>query len=205
MVKGARKSRRKTAKRAGAKENQAPQIVVVTEGKVTEPRYLRAFGRYFRQPVRIIKASGSPEKIVDRALEEKSNLDLQHDTIWVMFDRDDHPQFEQAIKDAQQKGIKIAVSNPCFELWCLLHHQDQDAHIERAECRRLLESYGTYNRRKKSFEGSVIAEKWSDAEQRARTILLNRQREGNPFGNPSCTVHHLTKRIRDVAAESKGG
>jgi hypothetical protein len=30
--------------------------------------------------------------------------------------------FKKAIKQAKQKGVKVALSKPCFELWLLLHH-----------------------------------------------------------------------------------
>ncbi|MCB9390355.1 MAG: RloB domain-containing protein [Acidimicrobiia bacterium] len=28
-------------------------------------------------------------------------------------------------------AIGVALSNPCFELWVVLHHEDQTAHVDR--------------------------------------------------------------------------
>lgn len=32
---------------------------------------------------------------------------------------------------AQARGIRVALSNPCFELWYLLHHDGVTAYVER--------------------------------------------------------------------------
>ena len=48
-----------------------------------------------------------------------------------MFDVDEHPDVDAAIRDAAQVNIGIAVSNPCVELWFLLHWRDQTAHLDR--------------------------------------------------------------------------
>lgn len=52
-----------------------------------------------------------------------------YDEFWILIDTDH--RFEgrhltgshDAIRQAQQAGIRVAVSNPCFELWLLLHHE----------------------------------------------------------------------------------
>jgi hypothetical protein len=49
---------------------------------------------------------------------------------------DEHPDIGRAIELATGKGISIAVSNPCIELWFLLHFHDQRAAIDRAEAQR---------------------------------------------------------------------
>jgi hypothetical protein len=45
-----------------------------------------------------------------------------------MFDRDEHPNFARAIDLADRHGIKLAMSNPCLELWFILHFEDQTAY-----------------------------------------------------------------------------
>ena len=50
------------------------------------------------------------------------------DEFWVLLDTDHHFQDKnlkttlEAITKASQAGFEVAVSNPCFELWLLLHY-----------------------------------------------------------------------------------
>ena len=52
------------------------------------------------------------------------------DEFWVLLDTDHRFQGSHlkgtltALRNARQVGFEIAVSNPCFELWLLLHHID---------------------------------------------------------------------------------
>ena len=48
-----------------------------------------------------------------------------------MFDRDVHHKYADAIKMANDNGFRLAISNPCLELWFLLHFHDQTAWIHR--------------------------------------------------------------------------
>lgn len=41
-----------------------------------------------------------------------------------------HPGLTDAIEQARQNGIWLAISNPCFELWLVLHFQDQSAWLD---------------------------------------------------------------------------
>jgi hypothetical protein len=49
------------------------------------------------------------------------------DQFWLVLDTDHYtqgthvPAFKTALKEALEAGIRTAVSNPCFELWLLLH------------------------------------------------------------------------------------
>lgn len=51
------------------------------------------------------------------------------DEFWIVSDVDDNldnhkEQFENAIKECDEKGYRYAISNPFFEIWLLLHHDD---------------------------------------------------------------------------------
>ena len=92
------KRTRRIARRA-ATRYPAARIVVVTEGGSTEPAYLRTFDRIFGKPsvvrLNIIPAAGDPRTVVERAIEELRKLRgdklASKDTVWAMFDRDEHP------------------------------------------------------------------------------------------------------------------
>ena len=122
-----------------------PLILIITEGIKTEPEYfngLRKYKRINRDRVRIIssKVCGGtdPDTIVKCAKDAKRQLEkdagLSYDEVWCVFDRDEHQNLKQAIDKAYANKLKIAFSNPCFELWCYLHFELQTAYIDRKHC-----------------------------------------------------------------------
>ncbi len=52
------------------------------------------------------------------------------DEFWVIADVDDHKsdlwidEWNEALRDCREKSYGIAISNPSFEIWLLLHHDD---------------------------------------------------------------------------------
>ena len=50
---------------------------------------------------------------------------------WCVIDVDQHANLVPAVEKAIANGISVAVSNPCVELWFILHFQDQTAEIDR--------------------------------------------------------------------------
>jgi hypothetical protein len=63
-------------------------------------------------------------------------LQFEHeedDELWMLLDTDHCTQYHhltgfiQAIREAKQRGVHVALSKPCFELWLLLHHVDDEA------------------------------------------------------------------------------
>ena len=49
--------------------------------------------------------------------------------------------WESAINRAKSQKIKLAITNPCFELWYLIHFQDHFAQITRDRLWNLLEKH----------------------------------------------------------------
>ncbi|MFT7647504.1 MAG: hypothetical protein ACI8Y4_002253 [Candidatus Poriferisodalaceae bacterium] len=64
------------------------------------------------------------------------------DEIWCVFDTDEHPNLEQAVAEAADSNIRTARSNPCFELWLVLHVADQTAHVHRHAIQRRAAALG---------------------------------------------------------------
>lgn len=81
-----------------------PKIVVVCEGKLTEPTYFKDFTDYHNNPlvaVTTIGGCGVPVSVVQRAITEQQHLaklarqskdSYDHRfEVWAVFDRDEHP------------------------------------------------------------------------------------------------------------------
>lgn len=73
--------------------------------------------------------------MVKRTLQIKEELErkrqLPFDRIWVVFDKDDFNDFNEAIKLAKDFSFNCAWTNEAFELWYFLHFQYLDAAISR--------------------------------------------------------------------------
>ncbi|GEQ22635.1 MULTISPECIES: RloB family protein [Clostridium] len=131
---------RKHKRNEGTKEAQPGNYLIVTEGTETEVNY-------FKNIKRIIESSFNNNIIV-----EKIELDVQgtarstkvlvneaikkrslkaYSEVWVVFDKDDNQDFDEAISLAKREGLNVAWSNECFELWLLLHFQDLKSAIGR--------------------------------------------------------------------------
>ena len=90
--------------------------------------------------------------VLGRLLEYDHERD---DELWMLLDTDhctegSHKKtFIQAIKDAKEKNVNIALSKPCFELWLLLHHVDGNTvkNLSNATETLLRSTLGEYNKK----------------------------------------------------------
>ena len=123
-----------TLRRRGPSRDPKIKITVVCEGKLTEPGYIYAFARDCGALVAIDLAletgAGVPLSVVQKAITLKPKTHRiadgfdERDEFWAVFDRDEHPNFSDALHRAKAAGVHVAYSNPCFELWVVLHFQD---------------------------------------------------------------------------------
>lgn len=200
------RSRVRSVARGSATQQPRTRVVVATEGVLTEPEYLRVFDRaYGSKAIKlvVIRVGQDPRSVVERAIGEKQkgaeDSLATRDSFWAMFDKDEHTKYEEARNLAQGNGIKLAISNPCFELWGILHYQDQDAFLDRHACQRKLRTlcpgYGA-GAAKVFGDQDAIYEHYVAAVERASRSLVRREEEGTPLGNPSTSVYLLTEFIR---------
>ncbi|MGO8671752.1 MAG: RloB family protein [Capsulimonadaceae bacterium] len=107
-------------------------FVVATEGEKTEEQYLSIF-ECQRVHVEVLSTGPDGKSAAKHVLERLAQFSEQYDLrpddeLWLMVDMDrQRPQFiEEVTQMAAESGYLLAVSNPCFELWLLLHFRDHD-------------------------------------------------------------------------------
>lgn len=115
-------------KRRPSSRSPQKRVLVVCEGKRTEPLYFAALRDHLRLGTLVIKATEGvdPRTLVDIARKERQREERNgeyFDFVYCVFDRDSHPQFDDASKTAQDRRFKLARSWPCFEFWLLLHFE----------------------------------------------------------------------------------
>ena len=207
MTSKRRERERRPARRPANREPRR-RLLIVCEGKVTEPQYLRGFERWQRNntvEIEIPNSQGVPLTLVQRAVELKETADTQakrgrdaflvFDEVWCVFDIDEHPK--DKVNDARQlaraRGIEVAVSNPCFELWILLHFRENPGARHRHDVQALVaEDLPGYD---KHLRFDDLAGGVGDAERRAKALQTQADEEGEPHRNPTTGVYRLTESI----------
>ena len=205
MVSKRRDRSRRPARRPRTR-NLRRRILVVCEGTVTEPTYLKSFKNWCRNPlvaVEIPKQQGAPRTIVDVAKERRAEAaahaksegddNLSFDEVWCVFDVDEHPSVNDACEMARNNDIHVAVSNPCFELWVILHFREspgaQDRHTIQKMLRTFIPDYD------KHLDFDVLSPNYSTAVTRAARLQQQADDDREPRRNPTTGVHRLTASI----------
>jgi RloB-like protein len=193
----------------GGSSVRRKELLVFTEGLRTEVQYINFWHRLYREKiiVTISEKHGEPLTLVRLALaardreqvEERRSGGKARDEYWCVFDRDVHPHFKEAVDLARKEGIKLAVSNPCIELWFLWHFDDCNTHIERHEAQRRAKDYLKCDKNLSDDALNQLGHdtRYADASTRARNMEVKHQGDGSPAGsNPSSTMAALIDRIR---------
>jgi hypothetical protein len=122
--------RRENAQRRRPPISRRRTILVYCGGLRTEPAYfdgLRQVLRSTEVTVKVRAGGLAPDALVRVAADYRDQRPGTFDDVWVVFDVDEF-DVEAAVTEASARRVTLAVSNPCFELWLLLHHHDCRSH-----------------------------------------------------------------------------
>ncbi len=189
-------------KRRTAVRPERKTIVVFCEGEASEPDYVRALKRLpnvrrsTSVTIEIDPGHGVPLTLVQAAIERRQDDEV--DECWCVFDVEwpqHHPNLHRAAELAAQHGIEVAISNPCFELWLILHYEDRSAFMDtRAAEQRSRQLDGRDGKR---IDGPAYMKRRQQAARRA--VMLADRHSGNattfPSNNPSSSVYRLLAAI----------
>lgn len=180
-------------------------FVILCEGTVTEPHYLDALKRLpevhkvasVKIEVDKDRSGAVPLTLVEAAIEVKKGND-EIDEVWCLFDVEapqPHPNLAQALARARDNGIEIAVSNPCFEIWLVLHFDRCSAWLTTDAAGRLRREHDGSTG--KEVAGELYMPLRKIAVQHARDLSDNHLDNGTSFpnDNPSSGVFRLLEAI----------
>ena len=115
---------------AYAQRNYRTKMLLSTEGSVTEPEYFNQFNSAtLKVDVLHGKGKSSPSQVLRRMRQGMEQHQLRQDTgdmLWLVIDRDNWTvdEIEELRKWVDEKSNiprALALSNPKFEFWLLLH------------------------------------------------------------------------------------
>ncbi|MFF0148763.1 RloB-like protein [Amycolatopsis sulphurea] len=196
-------------KRTTAARPERRTIVVFTEGKNSEPDYVNGLkqlphiARNVALNVELHPTHGVPLKLVRLAVERSADPEI--DECWCLFDVEwprNHPNLEEARALARKHGILLAITNPCFELWLVLHYQDFDKFCTTADIERI--SRGLDKRSGKSLEAAQYLPSRAKAARRAHNLEKRHLRDGTvfPHDNPSSGMAKFLTAVEGAATRA---
>lgn len=176
--------------------------MVFCEGVASEPDYINALkrlpnvrGNTFIN-VEVVADRGVPLTLVRWAIDR--SRDDEVDECWCVFDVEwpqNHPNLKQAVQLAENHGIRLAVSNPCFELWLILHFEDQTAFMNTCDAER--RSCELDGRTGKRIDANKYIPLRGQATRRAAKLARRHKLNGTlfPQNNPSSSMYGLLATI----------
>ncbi len=125
--------RKRYGRRSRPPRQFARRILVVTEGRVTEPEYVERLADYLRSKgataiVRPVAVGKDPVKVIQKSIElrdDAAKKQKEYDFCVCLVDFDRHASLQEACKLANQESILLLVTRLKFETW-LLWHVDED-------------------------------------------------------------------------------
>jgi hypothetical protein len=185
--------REPTGKRPRPSRSPRRTVLIVHGADRTETAYLKGLRSHFRLAavkVKFVEKPESPDKLVEYARDTFPRDEF--DEVWCVTDVDHYEReggkVSAAVSIAADARISVAVSNPCFEFWLLLHHADCAGHCANCESveRKLKRCLPAYDKTRLRFRD------FADGLDRA----IARARALDPTGaehtrNPSTGVWRL--------------
>jgi hypothetical protein len=203
--------RTESSYRRQAGKRQQAIILIVCEGKETEPRYFRALRVAFRiheLRVEVVPGSdgrGAPGRMLRTALQHQKALDLDlssDDEAWCVFDTEQegtHADLRDVIERAAQARVQLAISNPAFEYWYLLHYECTDRPFTDAAevCDQLRRYLPQYTKTMSAF--ACVKDRTETALANVEVLRKRSEVNWERCPNPSTAVDRLVQRILRAA------
>ncbi len=182
-------------------------LVIVCGGQKTECKYFSNY-KQRKSGLRIETLNcteNDPENLVNFALKQISKYDLDlnsGDRVWCVFDLDrTKEETLEKIKKLAEDKVMLCLSNPCFELWYILHFGYFENNVSTKDLQNRLEEYiNNYNKSEDYFqkllpkrdEAIKNAKKLNQKHEKAKIKLLSTK------SNPSTQVFQLVEYILKV-------
>ncbi|MFC1452816.1 RloB family protein [Verrucomicrobiota bacterium] len=193
--------------------------LIVTEGQKTEPDYfvgLRDQLKLSSIDVEITPADGTdPVSIVNYAVslrdqrKQSAKRDIatpNYDAVWAVFDTeraDTNQKLNDALQRAAARQISVALSNPAFEYWILLHYEFTTASF--LDCwaviKRIKEQGHIPDYAKGSTPVEEMIKRIADAVKHAgqcRQSHVGCQTDAEHFWNPYTQVDRLVTELNEA-------
>lgn len=182
-------------------------VLIVCEGKVTEPAYLNQVLQHYRliNNVKVVSSNkgSSPENVLECA--ESYIKNDSYDKVFCVFDKDKHSTYSNVINKIKNiRKIDSVNSVPCFEYWLLLHFRYTTAACYTCSdpanyviC--CLKKYDPSYCKSRRQDFSAYIKRIDTAVVNAKNALLDSKK--NKTDDPSTHVHELIVFLQALSKE----
>ena len=164
-----------------------PNFFVFCEGE-TEIAYVKFLRSLYRAPIQVIPKKGK-SNISEEFIERSKNEYVRtgQDKVFLMYDLD-----VDGILEHLQKipNAELLVSNPCIELWFLLHYQEQKLEISSDKCVQ------KYQKVSKGYKKGVLSEEEKKVLAENSELAVERAKKLADYQNPSTMVYKLLEELK---------
>ncbi len=217
-----RKKQQKRARRPLA----VGRILIVCEGKKTEPDYFKWWRKQLENIREVAKSKAvggidvnsfgdeidvkgegkNTGSLVEKATELKNQASIDYTQVWCVFDRDSFPpeNYNAAIEKACNSDLKAAYSNEAFELWYLLHFDYVNTGVSRDQYKKMLtERLGEKYKKndpamyEKLLKHPKADQRYAIGNAKKLNKLLNKHAGDYAKHNPSTTVFELVESLNE--------
>lgn len=162
--------------------------LVICEGE-TEVNYINLLKRWYKSPVRVVshvEGTKITPSLVDRRTKELKISALDKVDTFLMYDMD-VPAVNEKIMACK---AELLLSNPCFEIWLLLHAKDQKTALNTdTVLKELKKSAPVWN----NYNKSVYTDTQKAFLQEHIGVAISRAKELKEFKNPSTGIYKLVE------------
>ena len=166
-----------------------PNYFVFCEGD-TEVAYIETLRAHYRLPIHII-AKKTLLNITAALVERCKSIYVQtkDDQTYLMYDLD-----VATMLDRLQKipNTTLLCSNPCFELWLLLHYTDQKTELTSERCVSRLAAFI------KQYKKGCIPDEVKKYLMETFPTAMERAKNLTVYTNPSTTVYKLSEDLEKL-------
>ena len=164
-----------------------PNFFVFCEGE-TEMAYVKFLRSLYRAPIQVIPKKGKSNISEDFIVKSKNEyVQTDQDKVFLMYDLDVDGMLEQLQKIP---NTELIVSNPCVELWFLLHFQEQKTEISSEKCIKKLQKVS------KEYKKGTLSEDEKEVLANNKELAVERAKKLAEFQNPSSMVYKLLEKLK---------
>jgi hypothetical protein len=178
-------------KRVSKGKSINPTYYVFCEGE-TEEAYVKWLKSKYRVSIEIdAKISGND--ICERYISSYKRKKPTHvkDKTFLLYDADAQHTLERL---KQIKSAQLLLSNPCIELWFLLHLQEHSAHISSEDCVKKIKKHHP------EYEKGKISKTLKDSLEAGEDKSCNRAKKLKSPANPSTQIPDLILQIKESSS-----
>lgn len=217
MARNDRTGNRKT--REQREKKRLPEMgyyLVVTDTEATERCFFNGLHDSLPDSVKqklVIKVVETKTQNLIQKCREMTAYEAQYRIPWIVFDRDQVPNFDEIIKEASGSDIHVGWSNPCFEIWMFTYFGSMPA-INKSWtcCSKFGELYEKRTGQKYSKAASDMYQRLTENGDESAAITLAQRKYDQCIRNgysipsqmcPCTTVHELVKEIQTKVKKGK--